>query len=409
MPTITVSPASDSDAEKLNQLSTAQREFYYKLNETRWENFEEREKLFEKTLSDTPESPLPESTQQILLKSNAQDWAQHVLQAVKTGHLSRMKSSDIISTDNLWFDKTALADPIGRFPKLCVSAASLEYTEDKIRLASKEDTIVFDIIEGSDHIDSLYDSPLYIYEASDNFIIEPYEINSDPTQSLPRKEKPEQEDFEAVLRTLSVAASVTPVAQVEPRKENEAFPSLFQEVGLFWTEVETNDEEFDTYLVGTKKRGKQRIQEFLSTKQQDRSVNDYFQLLGYPVSVTEYYCDKDWTTKEYDRYSAEEFAIYAWLEGELKEEDMQYILYSPYRPPPDTKEIKYAIQFAKQFQEGLKILYNEAPSEEDYDKLMKYYDSHNKQKSLIRDKPILELYNWLVPCEATPRLTQNHK
>lgn len=402
MPTLTVSPASENDADYLDELSEAQREFYRKLNEIRWEDFENRDKLFEKTIADTPTSSLPQSTKQILLKSNAQDWANHVLQAVKTGHLSRMKSSDIIATESLWFDKTDLAEPIGRFPKLCITADELEYSDDKLRVQSQDNAVVFDIIDGKQHIGDICGSPLYIYEASEHYIIEPYEINTTPTQYLPREDKPENEDFQAVLRTLSVAASVTAVAQVEPRKENEAFPSLFQEVGLFWTEVETPDEEFDTYLVGTKKRGKQRIQEFLSTADADRTIEDYCNLLGVPVAVADYYCTEDWCETDYDRYSAEEFALYAWLEGDLDEEEMKFILYSPYRPPPDKKEIKYAIQLAQQFQEGLKILYNEAPSEEDYDKLMKYYDRHNTQNSLIRDKPILEVYNWLVECNTKP-------
>jgi len=406
VPTVTATPSSDEDERKLQMFSNKQREFYRHLNNMRWNDFEEREKIFEKTISDAPNIELPTSTKEILMKSNAQDWGEHILQAVKTGHLSRMKSSDIIARENIWFDKTSLAEPIGRFPTLCITSDDIDESGDFLSInTGTDDTIELKIIDVKDQSSGLSNQPLYIYKSNENYVIEPYSVDSLPAKRVTCEDKPEEDDFESVLRTLSVAASVTAVAQIEPHINNESFPDLFKELGLHWKQVDTDEEIFNTYLVGTKKRGKERIESFLSKDKTERTVSDYFELLGYPIKTAKYYCSNEWCETKYDRYSAEEFALYLWLDGSIDEDEMGYLLYAPYRPAPNKKEIKYAIQLAYQFQEGLKILYNEAPSEEDYDKLIDYYEEHNKKNSLLRDKPVIEVHNWLVDCEQP--ITQN--
>lgn len=402
MATLAITPASETDADFLQELSQKQRQFYLDLNEMRWEDFNNKNKLFEKTLEDIPATQLPESTQRILLKANAQDWADHVLQAVKTAHIARMKSSDIISTENLWFDKTKIASPINRFPELCVGTSDLQYTDGQLRIASDAGTLTFDIEDGEEKVSELKDTPIYIYKASSGYVLEPYDIISNPQPGVPLEDRPKKEDYQAILRTFAVAASVTAVSQVEPRSENDAFPQLFDDIGLYWEEVETNTDAFDTYLVGTRKRGAERIKSFLATARSDRTISDYCELLGLPESVGNYYCNEDWLEQDYDRYSAEEFALYGMITGDIREEDAQYLLYAPYRPPPEITEVQYAIQYAKQFQEGLKILYNESPTESDYERLMRYYDQHNTQHELLKDKAVIEVYNWLVDCEAAP-------
>jgi len=400
MPTLTISPKSEDDSKSLDYLASEQRRFYAEMNERRWNDFDDRDKIFEKTLDDAPDTDLPTNTEYILLRANAQDWATHILEAVKTAHIARMKASDIIATKNIWYDKTTIAEPIGNFPKLCIAADDLDYCSDSIRLSNGDNSIVFDVESGIENITNLGDLPLYLYEAGDSLILEPYEITTEPENQLKRNEKPQSKDFKSVLRTLSVAASVSTVAQVEPRADNEVFPKLFEEVGLFYVQVETDDDLLDTYLVGTKKRGKERITEFINTDYDDRTIEQYCHLLGYPEETGEYYCDSSWQEKQYDRYSAEEFGLYGLMKGEITEPELRYLLYAPYRPAPTIKSVKFAIQFAQQFQEGLNIIYNEAPSEEDYNQLMDYYDKHNDKNKLIRDKPILEVYNWLVECRT---------
>lgn len=394
---ITLQPSSQDDAARIDDLADEQREVYQSLNESRWNDFAAREKVFEKTTNNLPETTLPEATEQVLLNANAKDWENHIYHAVKTAHIARMKSSDIIASEDVWFNKTALAEPVGKFPELCVTSDALVISDETVTVTTKTEPVEFTITNRTGETSDFTDGVVYIYEDGDEFVLENHTFYRDTSYAIPISAKTKTKDHQAVLRTLSVAASVTPVAQVEPLPENPAFPELFEEIGLYWTEVEHTENQLDTYLVGTHDRGKERIKAFLATDSSERTLEQYCDLLGYPTSVSDYYGEYDPTG--YDRYSSEEFVLYALLSGELQEEDAKYILHAPYRPPPSKKEVRRAIQFAKQFKAGLTIMQNEAPTKNDSDTIKNQYESYYSQYTRQRRKPVLEVYTCLV--EAT--------
>lgn len=400
MATITLQPASESDTERLNELATKQKKVYRSLNKQRWKSFNSRNKIFEKTTDDIPETDLPTSTEEILLEANAQDWETHIYHAVKTAHIARMKSSDIISADDIWFDKTTLANPIGVFPELCITTDSISITDNTLQIHTKQNQLKFTITDTDGDIETHTDDVLYLYETSEGYALEPYDFCQQQEHAIPLEDKTQTIDHQAVLRTLSVAASVTAVAQVEPQPDNPAFPDIFNEIGVYWESIETNTSQLDTYLVGTHERGKDRIKDFLNTTKTERTLHDYCNLLGYPTELSEYY--KNHNTENYDRYSSEEFALYALLSGDISDEDTKYILHTPYRPPPNKEAARRAIQLAKQFKAGLTIMQNEAPTQSDSDTIKHQYEAYYSQYNRKRRKPFLEVYTPLVNTPTQP-------
>lgn len=384
MPTITTVPETESDAHLLQQLQSMQSDVYAELNTLRWSCFYSKQPIFEKSLSSLPKTSLPNSSQQILLQSNAIDWAVELQNVIASGEISQLQQRPILRETNVAVNESTLSQPIGKFPHLCVKTDDMTQTEDTIIIQTTGDRDVTFTVEDSINISEFSETQVYIYKSGDAYVIEPYNIT--PETLFPIVHTPERTTYEdiAIAKILSVTTGTKQVVQIEIPKDSILLKNKLETMDVYTEQISQNN-SVEIYFVGTPTVGKAKITDFLHSQQ---TLSNYFNFLGIPPESVSYYASQIQDETVYGRHSLEEIAIYAYINGHITKEELPYILSCQYRPKPTIEGIKNAIQHAKQFQQGDVILQTESINTAEYNAVRTYYTSYIKYLHSLHSIPL---------------------
>lgn len=342
------------------------------LNSYRLSQFKNKEKLFELHLEDDfpfSNSTLPITYQQFIARENAWFWSQAIYKFMKRQDSGVFSHQPLTTTDKAPPHYNSV-NPDQEFIR--VKPSDLEITDATLSVKRPFDSpLEFRITDElqtieSDKVYNIHytDDPIVITETDDS-IFDSQERYITEVETTRKKEI-------AISYTYMLASGGIEILPIKTPKSEELV-QLFNTLNLHYLYV-TEVEDGLIFLVSRSESGFERCKAFINDS--EREYEDLFTLLGFPKSIfAEYYSqDGEILDYQFDRYSCEEFVVYEFLLNNISKPELQNFIFTPYRPPTTTEEIKYACQLGLQISDSIDTL----PHINDYDEITQTVVEHAK-------------------------------
>lgn len=346
--------ASLTDNEYLSRLSSVvneREEFLAAVNRVRWNNYNEREKIFGMKKGDVfpdDEWQVPEGDQFNLVRENANyAWADALWDAIRTGTVAKVEADERLSS---WNPSTSSL-PAFEYEFLHLEPSDYSLKGEILTVTSPNDSVILklELEEKIERIDTDSDWVRVEFGNAPEFTVY-YDYEGDSDTDISGSMNRLHTEFnreQQISLSVATASGAFQVAQIECPKENDEFEKMFEELDLAYVELDWYD-QMSLYFVTHSERGEDLIQSYLS--QESVGIKEYLILMGYPKEVGAFF-DQNGNLRyddEYDRYPSEEFAVYLLEDGRIGSDDIPAFALCPYRPPPSMKQARLAIQLGNQ-------------------------------------------------------------
>lgn len=331
----TIHPISEKSKNFLQTYSQNVLEASKKITEYRLDKYEQQESIFEIDLdfigtnrSELFIPDLPYTHIRQLVDINADLWKKELYRCLENGQKD-------IHRPNISAEKTKELLPHG-----LLYWSDYSITDNKLSIKANNGEIYrFEIETDSSIIGSVPKHSIAKLYPDDNKI----SIKTSKSEAKPRAIetsgdiRPEKfTDSECLLKILSVYNTDQPATQIDiPKNTDIDYVQLFNMLGLHWKKPEEN-----TYMITTSLEYLDKIDEFISLVPKDRTIQDYYEIFGYPET-----CGKRLDSLKgcFDAISGEEFVLYGLQNGVISKELTEYVRYIPYQPQPNLSSVHTAL------------------------------------------------------------------
>lgn len=173
--------------------------------------------------------------------------------------------------------------------------------------------------------------------------------------SLNNHQEKESLYSKGLIRMILAYHNVYPTVQIDISQDYlSKFENIFSALNLtYYRPVEGSS------LVTSRDSNEDKIQSFIDTPKVNRSLEQYYSLLGYPLDNAR---RLEEMKKEYGNLSGEEFIIYGRQNDKITEELASYIYYVPYMPKPNVDSMLSALNETRNNIELVKTSSTEIPT-----------------------------------------------
>lgn len=330
-----IQPLSDKSELFLSTYRQKVLEATEKITEYRIDKYEKQESIFEIDLdfigtdrSDLFIPDLPYTHIRQLVDVNADLWKKEIYRTVERGNkhinksnVSARQTKDLLPYGLLYWSDYSISDN-----KLSIKTNDGEIYRFKI---NTDDTIIGSV---PNH------SVTRLYPNKEKIAIKTSKNKTD-TNAIETSGKIKTERFtdtECLVEILSIYNTEQPATQIDiPIDTDIDYIRLFNMLGIHWEQPEKN-----TYLITTSLEYLDMIERFLSKTPNERSMQNYYELFGYPQECG---TRLDSVTGCFDTMAGEEFVLYGLQNGVISTELTKYIRYIPYQPKPNLSSVHTAL------------------------------------------------------------------